>query len=130
MEALTIAWSNPSQTHEQYFSEAEKKSYLRSWGIDGVTLEAFRAIFGQTPFFSAGGWDDKTSWGVLESGQYDALLYARLFASNPDLVHRLKQGLPLAKFEQQRFFGPFEDNVQGYIDYPTAKEQGLEKRVQ
>lgn len=97
-------------------------AFLRDWGLEDVTLDGFRAIFAQTPFFSAGGWDDQNSWSAIESGRYDGLLFARLFASNPDLVYRLKNGLALAQFEQQRFFGPFDDNIAGYIDYPSFKE--------
>lgn len=96
--------------------------FLRAWGLEDATLEGFRAIFAQTPFLSAGGWDDRNSWNAIESGRYDGLLFARLFASNPDLVHRLRNGLPLAQFKQQRFFGPFDDNVAGYIDYPPFME--------
>lgn len=78
----------------------------------------FREIFGSTPFFSAGGFDDKNSWGVLESGRYDALLYGRYFISNPDLPKRLKERLPLAPYDRNRFYGPFEDNSICYTDYP------------
>ncbi|OKL55870.1 hypothetical protein UA08_08862 [Talaromyces atroroseus] len=107
--------------YEQIFSYEEKDKFLASWGLSEVTLDAFREIFGDTPFFSAGGFDDSNSWGVIESGKYDALLYGRYFISNPDLVNRLKNGIPLAAYDRARFYGPFEDNVIGYTDYPAAK---------
>lgn len=88
-----------------------------------VTLDKFRQIFGSTPFFSAGGWDDKNSWGVVESGKYDGLLYGRYFISNPDLVDRLMKRIPLAPYDRTRFYGPFEDNAFHYTDYPTADKQ-------
>lgn len=87
-----------------------------------MTLDPFREIFGDTPFFSAGGWDDTNSWGMIESGKYDALLYGRYFISNPDLVTRLKDGIPLAAYDRTRFYGPFEDNTIGYTDYPAAEQ--------
>ena len=96
--------------------------FLRDWGLENVTLERFRAIFAPTPFFSAGGWDDQNAWDAIESGQYDGLLFARLFASNPDLVNRLRKAHPLAHFEQQRFFVPFDDNAAGYVDYPSFEK--------
>lgn len=105
--------------YEQIFSEAEKQKFLDSWGLPDVDLSAFREIFGDTPFFSAGGFDDKNSWGVLESGKYDALLYGRYFISNPDLPERLRKGLPLAEYDRSRFYGPFEDPTIGYTDYPA-----------
>lgn len=76
-----------------------------------------------TPCFSAGGWNDKNSWGVVESGEYDALLYGRHFTSNPDLVERLRLGRNLAKYERDRFYGPFPDRERGYTDYPGYNEE-------
>ncbi|KAL5339947.1 hypothetical protein BJX70DRAFT_362345 [Aspergillus crustosus] len=106
--------------YEQIFSYEDKDSFLKSWGLLNVDLTTFREIFGDTPFFSAGGWDQKNSWGVLESGKYDALLYGRYFTSNPDLVERLKSGVPFEPYERSRFYGPFEDNRIKYVDYPPA----------
>ncbi|KAL3442452.1 hypothetical protein BJX65DRAFT_286824 [Aspergillus insuetus] len=106
--------------YEQIFSTAEKDTFLASWGLENVDLTSFRTIFGSTPFFSAGGWNDKNSWGVLESRRYDALLYGRLFTSNPDLVERLRTGTPFTPYERSRFYGPFEDNRVCYTDYPPA----------
>lgn len=88
-----------------------------------VDLSAFRDIFGSTPFFSAGGWNDANSWGELESGRYDALIYGRYFISNPDMADRLQKGVPLAAYDRSRFYGPFEDNVIGYTDYLTAEQE-------
>lgn len=61
---------------------------LESWGIPNVDLKLFREIFGDTPFFSAGGWNDTNCWGVLEDGNYDALAIGRLFLSTPDMIER------------------------------------------
>ncbi|KAJ6017725.1 Flavin oxidoreductase hxnT [Penicillium sp. IBT 35674x] len=108
--------------YEQILSESEKDGFLQSWGLKDVTLDRFRKIFGTTPFFSAGGFDDTNSWGIVESGKYDALLYGRYFISNPDLVDRLRKGLPLAPYDRTRFYGPFEDNEFHYTDYPTADQ--------
>ena len=86
-----------------------------------MDLSTFREIFGDTPFFSAGGFDDKNSWDALESGRYDGLLYGRYFISNPDLPRRLREGLPLTAYDRSRFYGPFEDSSIGYTDYPEYK---------
>lgn len=111
--------------YEQIFSEAEKQKFLNSWGLPDVNLSLFRKIFGDTPFISAGGFDDKNSWNVLESGQYDALVYGRYFVSNPDLVERLRNGSPLAPYDRTRFYGPFEDPEVGYTDYPSYDKETL-----
>jgi len=53
-----------------------------------VELKLFRDIFEDTPFFSAGGWNDTNCWGVLEEGIYDAFAIGRLFLSTPDMIER------------------------------------------
>ncbi|PWY69739.1 FMN-linked oxidoreductase [Aspergillus heteromorphus CBS 117.55] len=110
--------------YEQIFNYEEKDQFLQSWGLLNVDLSAFRTIFGSTPFFSAGGWDQTNSWGVVEEGRYDALIYGRYFTSNPDLVERLRSGIPFAPYDRSRFYGPFEDNALHYVDYaPAAQDQ-------
>ncbi|KAK8932361.1 hypothetical protein H634G_04828 [Metarhizium anisopliae BRIP 53293] len=108
--------------YEQIFSGAEKQAFLDSWGLSRVDLSVFRGIWGDTPFFSAGGFDDGNSWGLLEAGRYDGLLYGRYFISNPDLVARLREGLPLAPYDRSTFYGPFADPVVGYTDYPAYRD--------
>jgi len=61
---------------------------LESWGFKDVDLKLFREIFGDTPFFSAGGWNMKNAWGVIEDGTYDGFAIGRLFLSTPDLIER------------------------------------------
>jgi hypothetical protein len=61
---------------------------LESWGFADIDLSVFRDIFSDTPFFSAGGWNDTNVWGVLEDGTYNALAIGRFFLSTPDLVER------------------------------------------
>ena len=80
---------------------------------------------GNTPFFSAGGWNDTNCWGVLETGECDALVMGRYFLSNPDLVERLRLGKPLTKYDRATFYGPLDDRQKGYTDYPTWEEQEL-----
>ncbi|KAL4947342.1 FMN-linked oxidoreductase [Aspergillus filifer] len=53
------------------------------------------------------------------------VVFGRHFISNPDLVFRLKEGLPLAKYDRETFYVPGE--VRGYADYPCSRE--FEKSV-
>ncbi|KAF2110628.1 hypothetical protein BDV96DRAFT_500892 [Lophiotrema nucula] len=110
---------------EQIHSVGEKDEFLKSWGMDPSTtsLKPFREIMGDTPFFSAGGWNDTNCWGVLESEECDALLMGRYFISNPDLIKRLREGLPLTKYDRNTFYGPLEPRERGYTDYRTWEEQ-------
>lgn len=98
---------------------------ISSWGLDPSTinLKFLREILGDTPVFSAGGWNVSNSWGVIASGDYDGLLFGRYFTSNPDLVERLKLGKSFTMYERDRFYGPFEDRERGYTDYLTWRQQ-------
>jgi hypothetical protein len=120
--------TNCNQRYEQVFSAEQKDRFLDSWGLGAVDLSVFRDIFGDTPFFSAGGFDDKNAWDAVEA--YDGLLYGRYFISNPDLPKRLREGLPLAPYDRTRFYGPFGDNAIGYTDYPDWQEssEGQKRR--
>ncbi|KAI2466605.1 FMN-linked oxidoreductase [Annulohypoxylon bovei var. microspora] len=102
---------------EQIYTESEKQKFLDSWDLADINLSPFRKIFGETPFFSGGGWNDKNSWGVLETGAYDALVFGRYFISDPDLVERLRRGLLLTPYDRSTFYGPLKDNSVGYTDY-------------
>ena len=82
---------------------------------------------GSTPFFTAGGWNDTNCWGVIESGDYDAILIGRYFISNPDLVERLRLGRPLNKYDRSTFYGPMEVREIGYTNYPTWEQQQMDE---
>lgn len=110
---------------EQDISAQDKARFLESWGMPNATLSLFRGIWGETPFFSAGGFDDTNCWDVVESGQYDALLFGRFFISNPDLIDKLRCGSPLTPYDRSRFYGPFEDAEKGYTDYPANATTGF-----
>jgi 2,4-dienoyl-CoA reductase-like NADH-dependent reductase (Old Yellow Enzyme family) len=60
---------------------------------------------------------------VVDARKYDGLLYGRYFISNPDLPKRLQEGLPLNSYDRGTFYGPFEDNARGYVDYSAWEEQ-------
>lgn len=113
-----------AQRFEQIHSYSEKDQFLRAWGLDPSTinLKFLRDIMGNTPFFSAGGWNDTNCWDVIESGEYDALLFGRYFISNPDLVERLRLERPLNKYDRSTFYGPVEERHIGYTDYKTWEE--------
>ena len=55
----------------------------------------------------------------LQSGVADAIAFGRTFIANPDLPHRLKAGLPLAKDDMATWYSRGPD---GYVDYPGAAQ--------
>jgi NADPH2 dehydrogenase/N-ethylmaleimide reductase len=54
---------------------------------------------------------------VLQAYPDAALSFARHFIGNPDLVARLRAGLPLARFDRKTLYTP---GAAGYTDYPQA----------
>ncbi|KAF8300412.1 FMN-linked oxidoreductase [Clavulina sp. PMI_390] len=75
---------------------------------------------GERPYIAAGGFtkgDAEESVRKLGGG----VAFGRYFVSNPDLVHRLKHGLPLNKYDRSTFYGPpGPTSTKGYTDYPFA----------
>ncbi|MBN7796511.1 alkene reductase [Parahaliea mediterranea] len=54
---------------------------------------------------------------VIAAGEAAAVSFGRHFIANPDLVGRLKQGLPLAEMDTSTLYTPGE---KGFTDYPLA----------
>ena len=56
----------------------------------------------------------------LDSGLADAIAFGRPFIGNPDLMERLRDGVPLSQDNPKTWYskGP-----EGYIDYPAHQEQ-------
>lgn len=54
---------------------------------------------------------------AIASGAADFVAYGRPFISNPDLVERFQQNLPLAPADPATFYTP---GPEGFIDYPRA----------
>ncbi len=53
----------------------------------------------------------------VAAGVGDAVSFGRPFISNPDLVRRIAEGIPLAPSTQATWYA---QGPEGYIDYPTA----------
>lgn len=69
------------------------------------------------PLMAAGGYDRASAEQTLAEGRADLIAFGRPFISNPDLVERMRQGLPLAEWNRRSFYTP---GPEGYIDYPVA----------
>jgi len=75
----------------------------------------FRAAGGRAVILS-GGYDRERAEADLLSGAADLIAYGRPYIANPDLVERLKSGIPLAEADQATFYTP---GPVGYTDYPA-----------
>jgi N-ethylmaleimide reductase len=75
----------------------------------------FRKAGGRAVILS-GGYDRERAEADLLSGEADLIACGRPFIANPDLVERMKAGLPLAEADQATFYSP---GPVGYSDYPV-----------
>ena len=56
---------------------------------------------------------------ALDGGVADAIAFGRPFISNPDLVQRLREDLPLTPDDAKAWYS---QGPEGYVDYPFAEE--------
>ena len=64
----------------------------------------------------AGGFDRTKAEAALADGIADAAAFGRAYISNPDLVERLRVGVPFAPYNRATFYG---GGAEGYTDYPV-----------
>jgi N-ethylmaleimide reductase len=64
------------------------------------------------------GFDADSAEAALGGGMGEAVSFARHFIGNPDLVRRLRDGLPLARFDRKTLYTA---GAAGYTDYPAAE---------
>lgn len=76
----------------------------------------FRALYTGT-LFANGGYSFETGNALLREGFADAIAFAAPFISNPDLVERFRDNLPLSPSDRDTYYGGGEA---GYLDYPRA----------
>ncbi|KZP04673.1 FMN-linked oxidoreductase [Athelia psychrophila] len=83
--------------------------------------DALYGLWAPKPLISAGGYTRELGLDVAQrTGQLVA--YGRLFISNPDLVRRLKENLPLTKSNRDTYYTPRDGTPTGYTDYPFAQQ--------
>ena len=61
------------------------------------------------------GYGRQDAIDAIDAGRADLVAFGRDFISNPDLVRRLRENLPLAEPRVETFYG---GGAEGYIDYP------------
>jgi N-ethylmaleimide reductase len=60
------------------------------------------------------GFDQESGNKILDEGLADLVAFGKPFISNPDLVERFSQGVPLTEWDESTFYTPGE---KGYLDY-------------
>ena len=69
------------------------------------------------------GFDGPSASAALASGEGAAVSFGRHFIANPDLVERLRRGLPLSGFNRKTLYTP---GPAGYSDYSTYQANAQE----
>jgi NADPH2 dehydrogenase len=82
-----------------------------------------------SPIVLAGGFLPESAKTAADETYKDynvIIAFGRYFVANPDLVFRVKEGVPLVRYDRTVFYTPME--AKGYIDYPFS-QQYLEKKT-
>ena len=81
------------------------------------TIGYFRERF-QGTLIANFGYDKASANSEIESGRAELVSFGKPFISNPDLVRRLREDLPLTPSTPETYY---QGDAQGYIDYPVAR---------
>ena len=84
--------------------------------VPGLDAFALAREHGAADLILNDGFEGESAAAALEAGVGEAVSFARHFIANPDLVERLRQGLPLARFDRHTLYTP---GAKGYSDYPA-----------
>ncbi|MGY4314027.1 N-ethylmaleimide reductase [Bradyrhizobium sp. JR3.5] len=88
-----------------------------SRGRAPIAAQHLRPKFSRT-LIAAGGFTPASAEAIVTFGDADLVAFGRHFISNPDLPERIRQGLPLTRYDRSTFYG---GDARGYTDYPTAE---------
>lgn len=85
---------------------------------ENPVIDQVRTIF-EGVLIQNGSFDGATANTAIADGKADAISFGRPFIANPDLVHRIRQNVPLAKANLDYAYIGEE---KGYTDYPPYGE--------
>ncbi|KZD04097.1 alkene reductase [Oceanibaculum pacificum] len=86
---------------------------------DRASVRALRGRFGGR-YMANNGYDRYLAICAAETGAADLIAFGRPYIANPDLVDRLRRGLPLAIADRSHYYG---GGAAGYTDYPAAQDR-------
>lgn len=89
---------------------------LREYVADDSLLPQIRDAFGG-PVIANEGMTPDLARKLIAEGRADAVAFGRDFIATPDLVSRIREGLPMNPHEPETFY---RGGAEGYIDYPFA----------
>lgn len=114
-----IADDDPVETYTTLVAAVAQRrpAFLEvvDYGSHGLAA-SLRPLFGGA-YLLGGGLTPAKAAELVSTGQADGAVFGEAFIGNPDLVDRIRLGLPLAASDKATHYagGP-----RGYIDYPVA----------
>ncbi|EEB92241.1 hypothetical protein MPER_09279 [Moniliophthora perniciosa FA553] len=96
-----------SQVLEQPVAASDSNDFLRE-------------IWKPKLLISGGGYTRESAIQQAEKYPNELIAFGRQFISNPDLFRRLREDLPLTKYDRSTFY---TNDAKGYIDYPFYEDQ-------
>lgn len=112
---------DPVETHVALMRQAAALdlAYLHVMRAPDPAIDAFalaREHFGERLILNDG-FDAAQGASLIGEGRARAVSFARDFIGNPDLVRRIRDRLPLARFDRKTLYTA---GAEGYSDYPSA----------
>ncbi|OUT58406.1 MAG: alkene reductase [Rhodopirellula sp. TMED11] len=90
---------------------------------DAMTLKEFREVF-SAPLMGNCGYTQETAEAAIVSGDADLISFGRPFISNPDLIRRFRDSLPLnPEADVRDWYSP--TGATGYTDFPFYGDEAL-----
>ncbi|MEH2484592.1 N-ethylmaleimide reductase [Bradyrhizobium sp. AZCC 2230] len=86
-------------------------------GDAAIGAQHLRKKFSRT-LIAAGGFTPTSAEAIVTFGDADLVAFGRHFIANPDLPERIRQRLPLNRYDRSTFYG---GDARGYTDYPVAE---------
>ncbi|KAG4074212.1 hypothetical protein HA402_015515 [Bradysia odoriphaga] len=113
-EQLQAKHSGLSYIHFSVPRQLELGEFMYQDNVSS-SLNPFRKIW-KGPFIATGGFlESKTALDHCEKFPNDLIGFGRTFIANPDLVDRIRHGLPFNKYIRSTFY---THGIEGYTDYP------------
>jgi N-ethylmaleimide reductase len=89
----------------------------RSVAVEGIDIARFSRERFDGTLMVAGGYDAGSAERALREGTADLIGFGRPYISNPDLAHRLREGIALTPADRATFY---TEGERGYTDYAAA----------
>lgn len=84
--------------------------------------DKLRETFSSGAIILAGGMTRARAEALIDNGTIDLAAFGQAFIGNPDLVRRLRDGLPLTTADKSTFYG---GDATGYTDYPPYRARDI-----